>query len=498
MDSKTILAQLCAQAPSSEIRNCLRDYSNDHSFSELVKRFNRQKIGPLTETLAYLKPLCLRTNLSDYTKEGIVKNLISRIENLLPDTCLICNNEYTIKLDDPPILPCEKCGQESHLDCLKATLGNLEEELTQESVKALVNPFNLPGWSFNCLHCKKRMIPSPDADVKASVLKKEKRQPQLSQSQASTHTNEDDASETAVARNETPETAEPAAVAPPNPEIPQAPTAEDNGVESVSNAVGNESQYPPSHPKSFPNICSDYLKNSCSKGGSCKKNHPPICQNLIDHGLGSPHGCDGRDCHELHPTICRNSLRHQRCMNTNCKSFHIKGTARPKKKPSQDPVTETDQGAQNEKNTSSHPSNQRKPTATNKDDQGHFLEHVRLLKSELLEAMDMRFATLKSEMVFQPPANPEAQPRMPSTAPQEHPAQALPQQPLQMQTPMPHQYQYYPWPQQQMAPPPTLIGQYPPYYMQQAHQPAPIPMTLQPQWPQFLPQLQPFQRVAQM
>ena len=173
MDSKAILAQLCAQAPSNEIRDCLRLYSFEHRYTDLIKRLGKQRIGPLTEILAYLKPSYLRLSLSDYTKEGIIKNLISRIESLFPDTCLICNKEYRIQLDDPPILPCEKCGQESHLECLKAIIGN-PVELTMDSVKTLVNPFNLPGWSYNYLHCRKELIPSPDADVKTSVLNQEK------------------------------------------------------------------------------------------------------------------------------------------------------------------------------------------------------------------------------------------------------------------------------------------------------------------------------------
>ena len=61
-------------------------------------------------------------------------------------------------------------------------LGNTDEELTQASVKALVNPYNLPGWSYSCMHCKKEMTPSPNSDVKASVLKKD--QPQGAQSNA--------------------------------------------------------------------------------------------------------------------------------------------------------------------------------------------------------------------------------------------------------------------------------------------------------------------------
>ena len=174
MDSKTILAQLSAQAPSNEIRDCLRLYSFTLRYSDLIKHFGKQRIGPLTETLAYLKPSNLRPSLTDYTKEGIIKNLIRRIESLFPDTCSICKKEYRTETNDPPILPCENCGQETHLECLRNILGN-PEALTRDAVKKLVNPFNLPGWSYNCLHCKQKLLPSPDADVKVSVMNIEKR-----------------------------------------------------------------------------------------------------------------------------------------------------------------------------------------------------------------------------------------------------------------------------------------------------------------------------------
>ena len=88
---------------------------------------------------------------------------------------------------------------------------------------------------------------------------------------------------------------------------------------------------PPSHPRSFPNICRDYLKASCTKAKSCKADHPKICENLLDHGLHKPYGCNGKECHDLHPPMCKNSLKHNRCLNTNCTYYHIKGTKRKKK-----------------------------------------------------------------------------------------------------------------------------------------------------------------------
>ena len=430
MDQKAILAQLCAQAPSNEIRNVLREYKHDLSFLDMKKRFEKQRIDPLRDTLAYLKPPYLRPNLADYTKEGIIKNLICRVENFLPDTCLTCNQQYTVKLDDPTLLPCEKCGQEAHIDCLREMLGNTDEELTQASVKALVNPYNLPGWSYSCMHCKKEMIPSPNSDVKASVLKKD--QPQGAQSNATSSVSTTNAAD--IAQEEIAE----APIPTENQEIDGAEGTHD-AVIVENNPEDQHNQYPPSHPKSFQNICEDHAKGRCNKN-SCEKNHPRICKKLLDNGNTAPNGCDGKTCRNLHPTICRNSLNKNKCLFRSCKYFHLKGTIRSSNEEKKNNV-QVKQTTTSQKNSSA-----------NKEGNGDFLDQVRLMKSEILEAMDIRLATLRSEMVPQLPLSQEART---ATQQQQPPSHSSQQQP----------YQMYPW----QRPIPIIQPMGPlhnPYYMQ--------------------------------
>ena len=238
---------------------------------------------------------------------------------------LSVKKEYRTEIDDPPILPCENCGQETHLECLRNILGN-PEKLTRDAVKKLVNPFNLPGWSYNCLHCKQKLLPSPDADVKVSVMNIEKKKKQKTlanqQEQSSTNSlmiadgNSDEPSaedtEAEVEPQSSPTSSSQNEV---RSEIIENSPGVENSIlmvetpQPIAETTPQNTRSPPSHPSSFPNICQDYLKASCTKGQSCELNHPEVCPNLLDHGLKPPYGCNGKECHDLHPPLCKNSFR---------------------------------------------------------------------------------------------------------------------------------------------------------------------------------------------
>jgi len=519
MDSKAILAELCAQAPSSIIRDCLRKYSFKHKYPDLIKFFNTQRIGSLIETLAYLKPPHLRPNLADYTKEGIVKNLISRIESLFPDTCLICKKEYCTKIDDPHILPCQNCGQESHMECLMEILEN-PTEITQDAVMKLFNPYNLPGWSFNCLHCKEKLVPSPDAYVKKSVLHAEAKSNPVDL----LHTQEvhpavpivdevppQSSISLSPAETDTPAlpgipliviTGEPTSVnssTPTNNEnVINAPTQVETNSETINNDSPSQlldirsTAHPPSHPSSFPNLCKEYLRASCTKGRTCESSHPEICTNLLDHGLKPPYGCDGKTCHDLHPPLCKSSIRQNRCFNTNCMYYHIKGTQRNKnpRKATQNSGNDTTKSSTNNSVTQKSSPIDVSKAISSADTPNHFLDAVRLLKCEMLEAMDIRFATLKSEMTMQPQIQPPL--NQPTTTEQEssmHQTQLQTQQTYPQSAPQgaTQQAPHHPYQQQYQRTP--IIPPHPIYQMTWPTQMSPLPMN-QMQIPFFMQQQQ--------
>ena len=176
MDEKAILLQLCAQAPIGGVKNCLRIWDSKYSTKQLTKMFANSRVGELIATLEYLQAPNLRQNLNDYTKQGLILNVICRIENLLPDKCVHCEEIYCTKMSDKSLLPCEKCGQEPHMQCLINKLGvesSAVDQLTQESVRHQLNPLGLNGWTYICHACKSDYIPNQDQDVKQSVLRKD-------------------------------------------------------------------------------------------------------------------------------------------------------------------------------------------------------------------------------------------------------------------------------------------------------------------------------------
>ena len=412
MDKKAILAKLCADAPTNEIRNCLRNYDITHTYNELTKTFRKSSLSAelLVHTLEYLKTPNMRNDLSDYTKEGLAKNLISRIQTLFPDTCLICNSEFVVDKDYQVTLPCESCGQEAHPGCLRELLGNPEEDMTQDFVKRLVNPLNLPGWSYNCLQCKEKLIPSPDSYVKAAVLKREQKanhpqqqetadtgQPMdVDQGQQITATvaNSADASTT---------DAETGITDADSADTENGTTTDTPPVEDGQDNNNNNRRFPPSHPSSFPNTCANYLKAACTKGQSCEAEHPRICQKLLDHGPRGQDGCDGKECHDLHPKLCSGSLKWRKCRKKKCDFYHIKGTRRSR------------QEGEVESTSKPRATAPVKSVGKQKGKETDFLAEVRLLESKLLEAMDLKIATMLSQL---PQQNPTSLPQNPTSLPQ--------------------------------------------------------------------------------
>ena len=109
-----VIAELCAGAPSHEIRKCLRLYEYGKTVRQLEKTFVQCSKQTIEDTLAYLEV----TNQKDYVKPANINNLICRIQNLLPDTCSICKEKYRVKIGDTPLLSCAICGQEVHKSCI--------------------------------------------------------------------------------------------------------------------------------------------------------------------------------------------------------------------------------------------------------------------------------------------------------------------------------------------------------------------------------------------
>ena len=183
---------------------------------------------------------------------------------------------------------------------------------------------------------------------------------------------------------------------------------------SNSSAQPQDPTILPSDPKAFPNLCPDYLAFKCKRRRECRLNHPKVCYNFLDHGKKPPYGCDGKTCHELHPPMCKDSLRDMKCFVPDCPLWHIRGTARkkrseinteqeqpnsvPAKVPPHQPTTVNQPHTSSKNNKKAAPVSSAPTREDSSASSVSFLEQVRLLKSELLEVLDTRFATLKSEL----------------------------------------------------------------------------------------------------
>ena len=444
MDEKNILLQLCAHAPSPEVKNCVCKYDTQLNTKQLQKAFNSMRVGELIATLEYLKAPNLRTNLSEYKKEGLVMNIICCIENLLPDKCVCCDELYCTSMDDPSLLSCEKCGQEPHLECLIQKLGVPAEGLTQESVHKLLNPLDLNGWTYICPECKSDYIPSRDLDVKISALKKDTTNQNSSHPSTSQSTTPPNGGEEAQPDQEIRTGSPPS----PNSEHDATVIAQRTTSPPPITVIGDGDEHFPS--TISPQVCKDYLKFKCRSGKSganCRFEHPSICSNLLDHGVKAPYGCNGKECSDFHPDMCKTSLAHQKCDKLHCEFFHMKGTIRKHAKSqnqksalNNNGITRSQpkQAAKNNPNTSA---GGRSQTAGHENDIHNFLEEVRLLKTELLEVMDTRFATLCSELMVNPQQ-------------QTTPVQAQNQQPIEPHptTPQTQTTHQLPVPAQQIQP----------------------------------------------
>ena len=139
-----------------------------------------------------------------------------------------------------------------------------------------------------------------------------------------------------------------------------------------------------------------FLSKKCKhgiKGAQCKFKHPSLCKKLLTYG-NSEKGCNkGESCTEFHPKMCFNSLKNRECYFDNCRFYHVKGTRRLKYPAERSQHT---QKAELDNYVPFMPQNQsflgRSPI--NQD--------LQFLKTEILEAMDMRIATLMSCIQNQP------------------------------------------------------------------------------------------------
>ena len=235
-----------------------------------------------------------------------MNSLICRIQNLLPDRCNICGDEYCVKRDEISLLTCEICGLGSHNACILDQFGVLTEQdaFDPQQASEKLNPTGLPGLHYLCGACEESTIP----DKGAGLLK---RKSSVVASSEPDKGNSD------------------------GRKIPLRNQFEQNEVDDVIEADAQDVSdgITPAQPKNTKTekICPFYRKGICrygSSGRGCLNEHPRPCKKLIQHGNKAPNGYTlGRaKCDKFRPKMCHYSLSKGICQNADCKLRHVIGT----------------------------------------------------------------------------------------------------------------------------------------------------------------------------
>ena len=338
----------------------MKKYLQGTSVANIEKRLTQ---GPcsnkhhLEKTLVFINSGMDNHNVPR-KRDDIAKQIVVRIQNLLPDECGFCGDRYKLGITEKPSLQCDRCGQSAHKPCILDMLNKRintapiesEEELSHEFVWELINPLKFPGMVYLCKACEgsnsyiNQQVASPEP-VSTMVESQEQSAQAPVESDSNTIREGGTISEITVdSRNR---------------------DRDEHEDERNSNSDQNQNRKPI--------VCKFFKRNSCRhgpKGDECKYAHPEICKKFIQHGTRQPQGCTkGSKCEHMHPQMCMSSLRRGKCLNKSCKFRHVKGTVRE--------TTNTSRNSQ---------------TTQHNQNSNHFLEEFRQLKADLFAEMDKRMS----------------------------------------------------------------------------------------------------------
>ena len=379
VSQQNVIEELCSKSTNDVVHKILRAYPLGQTFFQQKKAINKFLKEELILVLDFLK----LSNQEKYNKPQVVHNLIVRIQNLLPDTCGLCKQEYNTGLEDIPLLTCDVCGQGSHNPCVISILGVGEHEtdsLDPEKARKSIIPLDLPGVHYLCMTCSNDNIPNDNEGI---LNKKAHDIVEMEKSSDETVTHEPEG------ENISPENAvntEDRPIA--------TPIQQPHGVSGTQEP--SQSPNPNQRADSTTAICPFYRKGTCKHGISgkgCKNQHPQPCKKLIKHGAKASNGCIlGRTrCDRFHPSMCSSSMTKGECLDPTCKLWHVSGTKKSAKPTSRD----------------QKPGKKQAENRPSKENPNDFLDILQRWKKEMMEAMDTKLA-----MAIKPPFVPS--PRLPS------------------------------------------------------------------------------------
>lgn len=464
-----VIAGLATNAPTNEVRDCIRVYNCKETLRNIEKKMRTISKPTLVETLEYLK--C--PNMGKYIKDRCIHELVCRIQNLLPDECKLCNDKYTVKLDEKPVLACVMCGQGCHNKCILPLLALTDEEyndMSNEDIEKLINPLELPGFFYICSPCQIETVPSKETGLSkkagktrkpetkktkkvhfAPDQKKRPEQDDASESGNVSNTTDDehlsanedmDSSDTSESEADDPESDEDRDYDEETTSNPDSDKDDDENRKKNKKKILTKKQTKNKKSSKETSVetkkptCRFYSRGNCRHGtsghtnGECSYDHPKPCRKLLANGNRGPKGCQlGRQCKFFHPRMCHDSLKHRICLNSNCTYRHVSHTKRELAINSSSSGTSSIgyTGMQTGKSPIHHAQFQMNSNANNipaysnnTPDNFPFLGALEMLKKELVESMDRKLQSIIPQMRYQ-----QEYPKLgtqPNQVPQMHPS----------------------------------------------------------------------------
>ena len=369
-----VLAELCLDAPSTIVKQCLQCYQYGKSLKQLKAAFMAHRLNVLKDTYEHMVPE--NTNIPK-TKESLSHSIICKFQNYMSDMCDCCKQTYRFKHNDIPLMECRVCGQEVHRPCFLKSIGEDEHsEISAHDALQKVNPLGLPFLFYICKPCASKVI--PEEVVPSHNATKDET------SSTGEHTIENNTADEVL--NPT-EPSELQALSPLSTEI-------DNSTEIVE--TPKQKVIDTDNSK----VCSFYEKGVCKhgkKGEGCKFAHPKFCRKFLSHGKKKGRGCDGKDCQYHHPPMCQTSLNTGTCYKKNCTKRHVKNTTFEK-------VQSKKKADVQEKRS-------------NSDQNDFLLEFLEKMKMDLSKEIESKFQTIFSSFQIQRNQNPWQVPVQPMVPP---------------------------------------------------------------------------------
>ena len=316
------LDKLIALSQDSVVQNVLRKYKPAKKLKAIINDLNTEKKDNLVMTMTFLGV----ANQADVIKPTVIDNLISRVQNLLPDMCSHCDTPYCIELQETPLISCCMCGQGAHTPCF-ASLINIEQKdiatTTSDEVMKLVNPLNISTMHYLCEACSADVIPQP-ASSKAAPG-----DPTSQSTPPQSVTNDDVAAGPDAGSSDAAETID--------IEIPDPMATQNTQQPQRRHRKSGESNKRPHGTVKHEDVCPHFIKGTCRHGPAgtdCPKTHPRICWKFLSHGERPGRGCSyGTKCKFYHPPICQASLKKSECLDDTCRKRHLGGTRRTNSRP---------------------------------------------------------------------------------------------------------------------------------------------------------------------